>query len=121
MNNISILFLFFLGSLTSCTSQNCLDEYKAFTSFEELKNYVKESFDCKTTKPKSSWIDKLYYCECGNDKGYLIMETKRKSYIHKPISSITWNELQDSDDVGSYYARNIKGKYKIRKSELSYN
>lgn len=119
--NAYYFFLTLLLFVSSCTSQNCLYDYKAFTSYQQLNDYVKENFDSKTVNPKSSWIDKLYYCGCGEGKGYLVMETKRKSYSHRPMSIAIWEELQVSDDVGSYYAREIKGKYIISKSELLYN
>jgi len=118
---INIILCYCLLTLLSCksSSQDCLVDYKQFDSYDEVKEYVADNYSCKSMNPSSSWIDKLTYCKCdGGRKGYLIMTTKTKTYIHKPIDDYVWKELIAADDVGRYYTKKIKGKYRIRKSEL---
>jgi len=96
-----------------------LISYKQFDSYDEVKEYVAYNYSCKSKNPSSSWIDKLTYCKCdGGGKGYLIMTTEKKTYIHKPIDEHIWKELISADDVGKYYNNKIKGKHRIRRSEL---
>lgn len=118
---IHIILFYSLFMLSSCksNSQDCLLDYKQFDSYEEVKDYVADNYSCKSKNPSSSWINKLTYCKCdGGGKGYLIMTTNTKKYIHKPISEQIWKELISVDDVDQYYNERIKGKYRIRKSEL---
>ena len=46
------------------------------------------------------------------------MTTEKKTYIHKPIDEHIWKELISANDVGKYYNNKIKGKHRIRRSEL---
>ena len=117
-SRIFLLLFSCIIMLISCksNSQDCLVGYSQFGSYDEIKKYVIDNYSCKSESPNSSWIEKLKYCGCDNDMGYLIMITKNKTYLHKPISQDVWQQLINADDVGSYYTRKIKGKYKINRS-----
>jgi len=119
LNNIILCYSLLMLFSCKSSSQDCLVDYKQFDSYDEVKEYVADNYSCKSKNPSSSWIDILTYCKCdGGRKGYLIMTTNTKKYIHKPISEHIWKEFISADDVGQYYNEKIKGKYRIRKSEL---
>ena len=99
--------------------QDCSIDYSSFNSYRQLQDHIESKYDCKSPWFLSSdWIDKLSYCAYGAVQSYLIMKTKRKSYIHEPISKELWDALINSDSVGSFYARRIKGKYRVEEYEL---
>lgn len=54
------------------------------------------------------------YLSCEEETGFFIFETKRgKIYIHKGMPIEVWEEFISAKSKGSYYAKNIRGKYRL--------
>ena len=87
-----------------------------FKSYDEAISKVKEttfklseSFDTN----KSSWIRRASYYSCDGQKGYLIIETDQRPYIHAGVPLSAWNGFKMASSFGSYYDHNIKGRYRL--------
>ena len=100
----------------SCTSQNCETINSNFSSYGEAVKTVRGADFNFTDKcdTKSSWIKSAKYYSCDNVKGYLIFKTDKKTYIHKDLSLDVWRKFKNAESIGSYYARNIKGRYQLK-------
>ncbi len=111
------LLLSLIGLLSiSCNSQNCSELKDDFKSYEQAQKSIettkfKFSDNCNTSK--SSWILGAEYYSCDNKTGYFLIETKKKTYIHKDLPKEIWNEFKKADSFGRFYNSRIKGKYQL--------
>ncbi|NLP59411.1 KTSC domain-containing protein [Lutibacter sp. B1] len=114
---VRIQLLFLIGFfITSCNSQDCSNFKNSFSSYEQAKKIIEttdfELYDkCNTSK--SSWILKAEYYSCDKKNGYLIIRTRKKTYIHKRLPKKLWNEFKNADSFGKFYNARIKGKYQL--------
>lgn len=111
------LLLSLIGLLSiSCNSQNCSELKDDFTSYEQAKKSIeitKFDFSDKCNTSISSWILGAEYYSCDNKSGYFLIETKKKTYIHKDLPKEIWNEFKKADSFGKFYNSRIKGKYQL--------
>lgn len=113
-----ILLPCLLFFLTAIQAQTCKDLPTHFNSYDEAVSKVesasfqiKDKVDCYS----SSWVSKATYHSCDGETGYFILyTTEGKSYIHKDIPLWVWKQFKNADSYGSYYSRNIKGKYQFK-------
>lgn len=110
-------FLIFGFFLISCNYQNCKELEEDFTSYENAKKTIESiSFTftdiCNTSR--SSWILEAKYYSCDRINGYFFIRTKKKTYIHKGLPIILWNEFKNTDSFGRFYNTKIKGKYQLK-------
>lgn len=117
MKPMKYLLLCLFGFLViSCNSQNCSELKENFTSYEKAKKYINNtnftfSDNCNTSK--SSWIKGAEFYSCDNKSGYFLIETKKKTYIHKDLPKEIWNKFKKADSFGKFYNSRIKGKYQL--------
>lgn len=100
----------------SCNSQNCSELKDDFTSYEQAQKLIETSkfnFSDNCNTSKSSWILGAEYYSCDNKSGYFLIETKKKTYIHKDLPKEIWNEFKKADSFGKFYNSTIKGKYQL--------
>ncbi|MBW1613973.1 MAG: KTSC domain-containing protein [Deltaproteobacteria bacterium] len=114
-----IILLIFLISLISqiSYSQDCKTLPTIFDSYQQATRLVKSSkFKIKETldTSKSSWIRGATYYSCDGEEGFLILVTDDKEYIHQNVPINVWNGFKNASSFGSYYSRNIKGKYQLQ-------
>jgi hypothetical protein len=110
-----ILLTCLLFLITSLQAQSCKDLPTNFNSYSEAVNRIeKATFQIKdkVTCYNSSWISKATYHSCDGKTGYFILYAQNgKSYIHKGVPLNIWKQFKVADSHGSYYSKNIKGKY----------
>lgn len=117
---IKFVFLFLLLIL-SCSKEpqrisDCSEIKLPFNTYEDLITVVESSkftIEDKADTSKSSWIRSAKYYSCDGKTGYLIYSTDKQNYIHQNIPIEVWNEFKNADSFGSYYNKNIKGKYRL--------
>ena len=100
----------------SCSSQDCSELTKDFTSYEQAKKSINSAsfiFSDKCNTSKSSWILGAEYYSCDNQNGYFFIRTKKKTYIHKDLPKEIWKEVKNADSFGKFYNSKIKGKYQL--------
>lgn len=90
-------------------SKNFNDYASALYIVESSNTLHKEVVDSS----KSSWIKGLTFYQCNNQTGFLVMETKKKKYIHQNVPISIWKELKKASSLGAFYNKNIKGNYKL--------
>lgn len=100
----------------SCNSQNCSELKNNFTNYQEANELITKTvftlFDeCNTSK--SSWILNAKYYSCDERKGYFVIKTKNKTYIHKGLPLKIWNRFKNANSFGKFYNAEIKGKYQL--------
>ena len=108
--NNTILILAFL-LLFSCKQYKELPDH--FKNYDEAVELVKDkNFEVEETTDtsESNWIYSAIY-RGNEDKGYLILEMKRKEYIFENVPYSVWQDFKDAESKGKFYNRNIKGKY----------
>ena len=100
--------------IVSCSKKNCSDINYNFSSYNNAIEIVQNSSFAIEEKvdTDSSWIDSIEYYSCDEVSGYLIINTKKdKSYIHKNVPILVWNEFKKADSFGKFYNQNIKSNY----------
>lgn len=72
----------------------------------KIKDYV----DCS----KSSWIREASYYSCDGNIGYFLIKTNAgRSYLHKDVPKILWNQFKGTSSFGTFYNVYYKGKYQM--------
>ncbi len=112
---VTILSISILLS-NSCGRQDCNNLDKTYDSFESAKKIIKSSDfkysdNCDTSK--SSWIYDSEYLSCDGKTGFLIIETKSRTYIHQQVPIEIWNEFKKAKSFGKFYNRNLKGRFRL--------
>jgi hypothetical protein len=99
-----------------CIGQNCNNIPSSFNSYAEATQLVKSSnFKIKESvnTSKSSWIRGATYYSCDSKKGFLIIRTDDREYIHQNVPIETWNGFKNASSFGSFYNNYIKGNYRV--------
>lgn len=112
---LKLLLIILLTIVISCSS-DCSEIKLPFNTYEDLITVVESSkftIEDKADTSKSSWIRSAKYYSCDGKTGYLIYSTDKQKYIHQNIPIEVWNEFKNADSFGSYYHKNIKGKYRL--------
>ena len=110
-----ILFLIISFS-TSCSGQDCNTIDNNFSSYQSALKIIKSSKfktsdNCDTSE--SSWIYSAKYFSCDEKTGFLLIETKSKTYIHKEVPIEKWSEFKKAQSFGKYYNQNIKSRFQL--------
>lgn len=119
MSRIRVIWimLFLSFSLTAeCQSLNCHNLPKTYSSYDVAINIVKSAkfkFSESVNTTKSSWISGATYLSCDGLFGYLIIIIGIKEYIHADVPLLIWNEFKNADSFGSYYNKNLRGRYRF--------
>ena len=102
----------------SCNGQPCSQLPKSFKSYSQAISLIqKSSFIVKESAntSSSSWISSAKYYSCDGTTGYFILKTDSgREYIHYGIPVNVWDEFKNADSKGSYYDKNIKGRYRLQ-------
>lgn len=108
------------GTAAAFSMTKAVDECEGFktkfSTYEEAIAYVRSApFKVKKKTPlKSSWLASVEYYTCKRIDGYLIIVLKSgKEYIHKNVPFEIWQDFLEAESAGSYYDKNIKGKYRL--------
>jgi len=115
MKNILSALLFV--SFISCKGQDCSKMPTSFISYQQAIKLVKSStfrISESANTSNSSWITSARYYSCDRETGYFIYTTNRGyEYIHAGVPIDIWKGFKAASSKGSYYDRNIKGRYEL--------
>ena len=115
MKNILLILFFFV--LSGCTAQDCKDLPMVFDNYSEAKRVVEASsfqYSDKLSRIDSEWISWAEFHSCDGKTGYFLYGTKKGShYIHEGVPISKWEYFKQADSKGSYYSKNIKGRYQL--------
>lgn len=99
-------------------AQPCSQLPKIFKSYEQaIERITHADFKIKeiTACSRSSWIEKASFYSCDGNTGYFLLTTKnKKQYLHSGLPIKKWYEFKNSSSFGSYYNRQIKGRYQLK-------
>lgn len=112
---LTIIVILFIHHISY--SQDCKTLPTTFDSYSQANKLVKSStFEIKESvnTSKSSWIRGATYYSCDGEKGFFILQTDNKEYIHQNVPLDIWKGFKNASSFGSYYSRNIKGKYQLQ-------
>jgi hypothetical protein len=77
----------------------------------EIRNGDYEYSDSKNMT-SSSWVKSAEFYSCDAVSGCLIITTKaNRDYIHFGVPMDVWKMFKSASSYGSYYSRNLKGRY----------
>lgn len=119
MINLKILILsLILFNFNYVQGQDCHHLLKGIHSFNEaiLRIESEKSINANLEKvdtSKSSWIRGLTYYPCGDNAGFLIMNTDKKKYIHQNVPKWLWSEFKKAKSFGSFYNNYLRNKYQV--------
>ncbi|OHC84115.1 MAG: hypothetical protein A2546_05610 [Sphingobacteriia bacterium RIFOXYD2_FULL_35_12] len=117
MKKYIYLFIFVVLLEGRIESQSCFDLPKRFYSYSQAINEIQNAifkFKDKLPYGKSSWISSAFFYSCDGVNGYIVISTdKDKEYIHEKVPSRIWTEFKNAISSGSYYVKNIKGRYEL--------
>lgn len=105
--------LYFL-SCTAEAQQSCeqlKEKHVDADGMLDLLDLTSFSFSEQLDTSKSSWIKAASYYSCDGAKGYFVLRTSKKVYIYKNVPKDLWNRFKQADSQGSFYNRQIKGRY----------
>lgn len=114
-----IVYIFIISTLISCSSkaQDCKNLQQTFSSYKAAIDKIRSTsfkFTDRLPSGKSSWITSANYYSCDGVSGYLIYTTKKAGqYIHQQVPLFIWQNFKNATSSGSYYDKNIKGRYKL--------
>lgn len=111
-----ITYILFLISLSSCSGPNCESIPISFESSNNALIIVEQAnFNLHETidSSSSSWIVGFTYYSCDKETGFLVLETKKKKYIHQGVPISLWNKLKKAPSFGAFYNAYIRGNYGI--------
>ena len=87
-----------------------------YESYAEAKKLVLAStfpvFESVNTT-NSSWIRSASYYSCDGKTGHFIISTDKQTYLHANIPLSVWKSFTHASSFGSFYSRNIKGRYPL--------
>ena len=109
--------LFMVVISVSCLGQDCGQMPRHFNSYGAAIAFVKKAqfrFSDDINTSRSSWIRSASYYSCDGITGYFIFTTDTKEYIHSDVPVALWKQFKVAPSFGSYYDRNIRGKYRFR-------
>ncbi len=110
-------FLFLLFPAFQSWAQTACENLPShFSSKEEAIQAVihaKFHFNEQYNSAKSSWIRSASYLSCDEKTGYFIYSTVDKVYIHKEVPLELWNGFKTASDLGKYYKKHIKNKFRL--------
>ena len=124
ISKIILTIVVFLFVLYSCRSQDCNQLPSSFKSYKEAVNKVKSSnfiIEEDLNTSKSSWIRGASYYSCDKVKGYLIIETDSREYIHQNVPIEVWKRFKKATSFGRFYNTNIKGNYRLEIKKSYYD
>lgn len=116
-NPFFILGFFLLFHLNSCNNQNCKGLPNNFSSYENAVNEVKSTnftIEDSIDTSRSSFIESASFYSCDSKTGFLLVKIKSTEYIHQNVPISVWESFKRTDSFGSFYSRNIKGKYQLK-------
>jgi len=113
----TLLTLIGILTILQCsTGQDCSKLPASFSSYEQASSLVKATpFKIKESvnTSKSSWIRGATYYSCDSKKGFLIIKTDDREYIHQNVPIEIWNGFKGASSFGSYYNSILKGNYNV--------
>jgi hypothetical protein len=75
---------------------------------------VRSTYDCEVEDiSRSSVVFGAEFCDAGDRQGYLIVNLRGREYIHAGVPEDVWEEFRDAESMGSYYASNLRGHYRL--------
>ena len=88
---------------------NLTTEKEAIACIETTNyNYV-ETIMCN----EASNIKIAQYYSCTKDRGYLIVKTDRKTYLHTDVPYGVWIDLKEAKSTSGYYNFYLKNRFKF--------
>jgi len=112
-----LLYIFTLIIFISCQSNDCEQLPSSFQPYEEgVSKVIDSSFrlEDQLDTSRSSWIRGAQYFSCDSHIGFLVINTDSSIYIHQGVPISIWEGFKDARSFGSYYNRNLKGRFKLR-------
>lgn len=86
----------------------------SYDSYEDAKNQISSAtfpVQESANTAGSSWMRSANFYSCDGQQGFLIIGTDNQTYIHANVSVGLWEEFANASSKGSYYSRNVKGRY----------
>lgn len=111
-----LIFITVLFFVVSCKAQDCETLPDTFINYDKALTQITRSsfnFSENADTSSSSWIKDANYYSCDGAKGFLILKTKSKSYIHKNVPKTVWTAFKDASSFGAFYNSRIKKKYQL--------
>ena len=113
-----IIALVFTGLFLNATEDNCEQISDGWKSEKEAISKIENTIfkTSETIRPEeSSWMISAHYYSCEGEFGYLIVKSKKKTFVHQDVPVATWSTLCKARSKGGYYNFYIKNKYKLDK------
>ncbi|MDQ6845948.1 MAG: KTSC domain-containing protein, partial [Bacteroidota bacterium] len=97
-------------------NNNCAQLVDDFISYEDAVNQIRNN-DFKISESvntsKSSWVRGAHFYSCDGVLGYFIIQLDNREYIHANMPIGIWQQFTNANSFGSFYDRNIKGRYQL--------
>ena len=104
-------------SFISCTAdaqQSCEQIEEKYVDADRMVDLLKQTsfnFSEQIDTSQSSWIKAASYYSCDGAVGFFVLRTSKKVYLYKDVPKDLWSRFKQADSLGSFYNRQIKGRY----------
>jgi len=101
----------------SCNSQSCNELPTQFSSYQQAVSEVKSidfTFEDSVDVSRSSLIKSTTFYSCDSKTGFLLVKIRSTEYIYQNVPISVWENFKEADSFGSFYNRNIKGRYQLK-------
>lgn len=113
-----VILLICVGIILNAQIDNCAHNNTSWKSEKDAIEYIEhESFATTETVlvEEESWMESADFYSCNTDFGFLIVKSKKKSFIHQNVPTKVWEALKGAHSKGGYYNFYIKNKFKLQK------
>lgn len=112
-----LIIISFLFLLNSCNTQDCNGLSSSFTDYNSALIEIKKhefSIEEETDTSESSWVKGASFFSCDSEEGFFLLKARNEEYIHQNVPVKVWREFKASDSFGTYYTKNIKGRFQLK-------
>ena len=118
MKKILLLLITLSTLCISCNSNSCKDlplKFESYNQAHDLVTSTRFNFHESKSNFSSSWVDKIEFYSCDNNKGFFLYYTKKgKEYLHQDVPIKLWKDLKATNSKGRFIRSNLKGRYRLK-------
>ena len=119
MEKFVFLIILFFAGLYLDAHEDGYDQIQGnWKSEKEAVKYIENNtfLSSESVIPdENSWMTSAHFYTYNQKSGYLIIKSKKKTFVHQEVPIEIWNALKEAKTMGGYHNFYIKNYYKLEK------
>ena len=115
-----LIILFFAGLYLTAHEDRCSQIQENWKSEKEAIKHIENTIFLLSeslTPDENSWMTSAHFYTCNEESGYLIIKSKKKTFVHQEVPIEIWIALKKAKTIGGFYNFYIKNNYKLEKRD----